>query len=71
MANAKPKADAEPRAGMVFNSTPTPTQHENDSLAATQATGGRLPALPWYHKADGSPVDPQSYDQTVGSPTWP
>ena len=51
-------------------STPTPTQSENDQFA-TQQKNGTLPRLPWYHKADGSPVDPQSYDVTVGSPTWP
>jgi hypothetical protein len=74
-APAKPEAKSDaapaPRAGMVFNSTPTPTQHENDGLAAMQATGAPLPALPWYHVPDGSPVDAQSYSQTIGAPTWP
>lgn len=62
-------AAAAPRAAPQL--TPTPTQHENDQLAAALAVGAPLPRLPWYHAADGSPVDPQSYSQTVGSPTWP
>jgi hypothetical protein len=63
-------AAAAPRAAMPLY-TPVPSQHENDSLAATQASGAPLPLLPWFHKADGSPIDPQSYSQTVGAPTWP
>jgi hypothetical protein len=50
---------------------PTPTQPENDALSATLAVGATLPALPWFHAYDGSPVDPQSYSQTIGPPTWP
>lgn len=70
MANAKPKADAAPRAGMTFTSTPTPTQHENDSFAVAVANN----ALPhtYSHKMDGSPVDPQSYNPApITTPTWP
>ena len=49
-------AAAAPRAAMTFY-TPTPTQSENDQFAVQQMHG-TLPRFPWYHKADGSPVDP-------------
>ena len=71
---AKPaaKADADyaapaPRA-MVFNSTPTPT-NTRMICSRSNKTGRRRDGR--YHAPDGSPVDPQSYDQTIGAPTWP
>ena len=71
MTNAPHRARtaAAPRSTTLF--TPTPTQHENDALAAAQSVGATLPALPWFHAYDGSPKDAQSYSQTIGSPTWP
>jgi hypothetical protein len=64
-----PTTQATPRT-TAAGSTPTPTQAENDAFV-TAATAGTLPPAPWFHKADGSPVDPQSFDVTVGVPTWP
>jgi len=53
-------------------STPTPTQAENDAFATHQAAG-TLVKPPWFHKADGSPIDPKcSIDPSPpGTPTWP
>ena len=48
--------------GPVF---PTPTQHENDSLALA----GRMPTPPTYHKWDNSPFEDPT--QTPPAPTWP
>jgi hypothetical protein len=57
-----------PQAG----STPTPTPAENDAFM-TQMAAGTLPRPPWFHKPDGSPIDPKcSIDPSPpGSPTWP
>ncbi len=65
----KPTMQATPRTAPTI--TPTPTQAENDAFA-TQLAAGTLPHPPWVHKADGSPIDPQSFDPTPpGMPTWP
>jgi hypothetical protein len=58
-------AAAEPRAAGAI--TPTPTPHE---LAGFLAGLGTTP-MPWHLKADGSAVDPQSFNVSQGSPTWP
>jgi hypothetical protein len=61
-------AAAEPRAGTT--GAPTPTQHEIDAFRVAQASS-TLPAMPWHLKADGSAVDPQSFNASQGTPTWP
>jgi hypothetical protein len=64
---AEQSAVVEPRAGTT--GAPTPTQHENDQFRIAQANG-TLP-FGWHLKADGSAVDPQSFNVSQGSPTWP
>ena len=59
---------ATPRAAPVL--TPTLTQAESNQFA-TQLKAGTLPQPPWFHKAGGSAVDPQSFSPTLGAPTWP
>jgi hypothetical protein len=63
MANhpAKSEAAPTPQASAAEGSTPTPTQTENDAFA-TQQAASTLPKPPWFHKADGSPIDPKSFD---------
>jgi hypothetical protein len=61
-------AAAEPRAGTPV--VPTPTPHEINTFL-TQVASGTVPPVPWFHKWDNSPVDPQSFSQTIGAPTWP
>lgn len=61
-------AAAAPRAAGAI--TPTPTQAELNAFAGQLATG-TVPPMPWFHKADGSTVDPHSFSVTVGAPTWP
>jgi hypothetical protein len=63
MATAPPAA---PRAAP----TSTPTQHEND-LFALQQKAGTLPQWPWHHAMDGSAIDPQSFDPTSKTTSWP
>jgi hypothetical protein len=63
-----PAAAAEPRvAGTI---TPTPTPHEINTLITQVATGSQ-PWLPWHHSMDGSAIDPQSFDPTPKTTTWP
>jgi hypothetical protein len=46
--------------------TPTPTQHEIDAFLTRP-----LPPMPWHHAMDGSPIDPQSFDPTSKTTSWP
>ena len=63
-------AEAAPRASMTIFK-PCPLQHENDAIAALQATGAPIPRG-YIFAADGSPIDPQSYDPVQPTPpTWP
>ena len=63
------RMDASTKAAAAIK--PTPTQTENDQFALAVASN-TLPQPPWYHAADGSPIDPQSPDPTPpGTPTWP
>ena len=51
-------------------STPTPTQHENDSFRVAVATQTLPPT--YCHKMDGSAIDPASHDPTpISTPSWP
>jgi hypothetical protein len=65
---AQQTAAAAPRSAPT--STPTPRQHEADAFA-TQQQHGTLPLPPWHHAMDGSPIDPQSYDPTAKTSSWP
>jgi hypothetical protein len=62
-------AEAAPEPQAAPTSTPTPTQHENDAFSIAVATG----ALPhtYSHAMDGSPIDPQSYDPTAKTSSFP
>jgi hypothetical protein len=69
----RPEAEAapEPQASAAEGSVPVPRQSEND-LFVQQQMAGTLPRPPWFHKADGSPIDQSSHDPSPpGTPTWP
>jgi hypothetical protein len=68
---AKPEpaaAEVEPRAAMPLYA-PTPSQHENDSFIIA-VVHGTLPHT-YSHAMDGSPIDPQSYDPTAKTSSFP
>lgn len=65
------KADAPAqRAGMTFGIVPTPTQHEADAFR-NQVASNSVPAPLYSHGMDGSAIDPQSYDPTPKTTSWP
>jgi hypothetical protein len=66
-APAQTAAEATPRvAGTI---TPTPTPKELAGFIAQQAAG-TLPHI-FSHAMDGSPIDPQSFDPTAKTTSWP
>lgn len=68
MTETPQQSAAAPRAAPTI--VPTPSQHEADQFA-TQQQHGTLPLPPWHHAMDGSPIDPQSYDPTAKTSSWP
>jgi hypothetical protein len=62
-------AAAAPRAAFPIY-LPTPSQHEADAFAQQQQHN-TLPLPPWAHAMDGSAIDPQSYDPTAKTSSWP
>ena len=51
-------------------SVPTPTAHELTQFTLMQMAGV-LPRPPFYHAQDGSPIDPQSFDPTAKTTSFP